>query len=281
MKIIECPRDAMQGLTDFVPTDKKVQYLNQLFKVGFDTVDFGSFVSPKAIPQMKDTAEVLSKLNIEETYSHLLAIVANKRGAEDALEFEEIDYLGFPLSISETFQQKNTNKSIEEALKEAGEIMNLCAKTNREMVAYISMGFGNPYDEPFNAELTIKFAEKLQKMGFSVISLADTVGTATPKLIGEIFNALIPAFPEVEFGAHFHSDPKKAYKKIEAAYDAGCMRLDGAIGGMGGCPMAKDELVGNISTEQIIKLLKENDEEILLDLNEFMKAIELKKKIFG
>lgn len=281
MKIIECPRDAMQGLQEFIPTDQKVTYLNQIFKVGFDTVDFGSFVSPKAIPQMRDTAEVLSKLNLDETYSHLLAIVANKRGAEDALQFEEIDYLGFPLSISETFQRKNTNKSIEEALQEASDIMDLCVSKNREMVAYVSMGFGNPYGEPFNAEITIAFVEKLVQMGFGIISLADTIGSATPALITEIFEALIPAFPDIEFGAHFHSHPKQAYKKIEAAYDAGCERIDGAIGGMGGCPMAKDELVGNIPTETILKLLHDNEEEITLDLKEFKKAMDLKKKIFG
>ncbi|MCS6832656.1 MAG: hydroxymethylglutaryl-CoA lyase, partial [Flammeovirgaceae bacterium] len=278
MKIIECPRDAMQGLQEFVPTDQKVTYLNQIFKVGFDTVDFGSFVSPKAIPQMRDTAEVLSKLNLDETYSHLLAIVANKRGAEDALQFEEIDYLGFPLSISETFQRKNTNKSIEEALQEASDIMDLCVSKNREMVAYVSMGFGNPYGEPFNAEITIAFVEKLVQMGFGIISLADTIGSATPALITEIFEALIPAFPDIEFGAHFHSHPKQAYEKIEAAYDAGCERIDGAIGGMGGCPMAKDELVGNIPTEIILKLLHDNEEEITLDLKEFKKAMDLKKK---
>jgi len=252
MKIIECPRDAMQGIHDFIPTQEKANYINDLLKVGFDTIDFGSFVSPKAIPQMKDTAEVLNLLNLDDTKSKLLAIVANTRGAEDAVKFEEITYLGFPFSISETFQQRNTNKSILEALNVLDEIQNLCVKHDRQLVSYISMGFGNPYDDPFSVDIVAKFADILASMGIKIISLADTIGVSNKENIDYLYTNLIEQYPDIEFGAHLHSNPKTAIDKIDAALEAGCRRFDGAINGYGGCPMAKDELVGNIATEIMI-----------------------------
>ena len=252
MKVIECPRDAMQGLHEFIPTKTKADYINQLLKIGFDTIDFGSFVSPKAIPQLKDTVEVLKKLDLGHTTSKLLAIVANVRGAEEAVQYDEITYLGFPLSISETFQQRNTNKSIAEAIEQLQEIQNLCKKNGKTLVTYISMGFGNPYGEPFNEEIVANFAQKLSGMEVEIVSLADTIGVADPDIIRRIFTNTIKAFPALEIGAHFHASPHTAVKKISAAYDAGCRRFDTAIKGFGGCPMAKDELVGNIATETLV-----------------------------
>lgn len=252
MKIIECPRDAMQGLHEFIPTETKTAYINQLLKVGFDTIDFGSFVSPKAIPQLRDTAEVLAGLDLSQTSSRLLAIIANRRGAEAAVGHKEIQYLGFPLSISESFQQRNTNKSIGQALAQLQEIQNLCKKHGKTLVTYISMGFGNPYDEPFNEEIVGEFAQKLVDMEVEIISLADTIGVAQPDLIDRIFRASIAAFPNTEIGAHFHSTPHTAEEKIAAAYEAGCRRFDVAIKGFGGCPMAKDELTGNVATERLL-----------------------------
>ncbi|MTI20719.1 hydroxymethylglutaryl-CoA lyase, partial [Fulvivirga sp. RKSG066] len=243
MKIIECPRDAMQGIHEFIPTQEKTDYINELLKVGFDTIDFGSFVSPKAIPQMKDTAEVLRGLELDGTKSKLLAIVANLRGAQDASSFDEITYLGFPFSISETFQQRNTNKSILEALNSLDEIQNLCVKHDKKLVSYISMGFGNPYDDPYNVEIVAKFTDILASMGIKIISLADTIGVSNKENIDYLYKGLIKEYPDVEFGAHLHSNPKTAIDKIVAAYEAGCRRFDGAINGYGGCPMAKDELV--------------------------------------
>jgi hydroxymethylglutaryl-CoA lyase len=281
MKIIECPRDAMQGLTDFIPTKQKIDYINTLLKVGFDTIDFGSFVSPKAIPQMRDTKEVLAGLDLSETKSKLLVIIANKRGAEEAIRFEEISYLGFPLSISETFQQRNTNKSIEEALQTVEDIYQLCQSSSKKLVVYISMGFGNPYNEPYNSEIVIGFVKKLDKMGIEIISLSDTIGNAIPELIGELFASLIPEFPHIEFGAHFHSTPELASNKITAAYKAGCQRFDGAIGGMGGCPMAKDDLTGNIGTEIIIGTLKGLNVPTHINMSEFIVAEQMKIEVFG
>lgn len=265
MKVIECPRDAMQGIYQFIPTESKIKYVNQLLKVGFDTIDFGSFVSPKAVPQMKDTAEVLEKLDVENSHSKLLAIIANERGAEDALKYTAIDYLGFPLSISETFQQRNTNKSILQAFNVVENIQNNCIKAGRRLVVYISMGFGNPYGDPYSADEVLQFIKKLNSYQVEIISMSDTIGIANPALITQIFTNLKSEYPEIEFGAHLHSNPSTAIEKIEAAYLAGCKRFDGALNGLGGCPFAKDELVGNMATETIIKYLQEQD--IQLDFN--------------
>ena len=273
MKVIECPRDAMQGLHDFIPTTTKAAYINQLLKVGFDTIDFGSFVSPKAIPQMRDTAEVLSQLDLSQTSSKLLAIIANLRGAEQAVSFEEISYLGFPLSISETFQQRNTNKSVGEALDQLGEIQNLCLKHNKTLVTYISMGFGNPYDEPFNEEIVSEFVQKLSDLKISIISLSDTIGVAEPEVIKDIFKNSITAYPTIEFGAHFHSTPQKTREKVEAALAAGCKRFDSAIKGFGGCPMAKDDLTGNVATEKLLEILEEHSKAPEYSKAEFEKAM--------
>ncbi|HRG11085.1 MAG TPA: hydroxymethylglutaryl-CoA lyase [Cyclobacteriaceae bacterium] len=279
MKIIECPRDAMQGLKDFIPTEKKIIYLNQLLKIGFDTIDFGSFVSPKAIPQMRDTAEVLANLDLANTSSKLLAIVANVRGAEDACTFEAIRYLGFPLSISETFQQRNTNKSISEALNVVSEIQELCEKHKKQQVVYISMGFGNPYNDPYDVGIVEQFADILATLGVKIISLADTIGVSEPQQIEYLFKSLIKKFPAIEFGAHLHSNPKTSIEKIEAAFNSGCQRFDGALKGFGGCPMAKDELVGNMATETIVSFL---DSKVDLKLNkeEFNKALIMANEVF-
>lgn len=281
MKVIECPRDAMQGLHEFIPTETKTQYINQLLKVGFDTIDFGSFVSSKAIPQLKDTAEVLSGLDLAASHSKLLAIIANLRGAEAAVTFDEISYLGFPLSISETFQQRNTNKSIEQAMIQLQEIQNLCKKHDKILVTYISMGFGNPYNEPFNEEIVAEFAQRLVDMEVEIISLADTIGVAEPTLISRIFQSTISAFPDTEVGAHFHSTPQKTREKIEAAYNAGCRRFDTAIKGYGGCPMAKDELTGNIATEKLLDYFKEIEQPLGLDLAAFDQAMLMAGGVFG
>lgn len=252
IKIIECPRDAMQGIKDWIPTEQKVQYLQSLLRCGFDTIDFGSFVSPKAIPQMQDTVEVLSKLDLSNTKSKLLAIIANVRGAEDAVKHSEIDYLGYPFSISENFQMRNTHKTIAESLITLQEILNLADKNNKEVVAYLSMGFGNPYGDPWNVEIVGEWTEKLASMGVKILSLSDTVGTSTPDIISYLFSNLIPKYPEIEFGAHLHTTPSAWFEKIDAAYNAGCKRFDGAIQGFGGCPMAKDVLTGNMPTEKML-----------------------------
>lgn len=251
MKIIECPRDAMQGIKQFIPTETKVKYLNSLLKVGFDTIDFGSFVSPKAIPQMQDTAEVLRQLDLSDTKSKLLAIVANTRGAEQACEFGEISYLGFPFSISETFQQRNANSSIAESLVRVEEIQNLCVKTNKELVVYISMAFGNPYGDVWNSDIVIEWTKKLSNLGIKIIALSDTVGVSDKENITYLFSNIIPEFKGVEIGAHLHSTKEKALEKIDAAYKSGCQRFDVAIHGFGGCPMAKDDLTGNLATEDL------------------------------
>ena len=252
LKIIECPRDAMQGIKDFIPTDSKVQYLQSLLRCGFDTLDFGSFVSPKAIPQMVDTAEVLGKLDLSRTSTKLLAIIANLRGAEEAVVHPEINYLGYPFSISENFQMRNTHKTIAESVALLQEILNLADKHNKEVVTYISMGFGNPYGDPWNVEIVGEWTEKLSNMGVSILSLSDTVGSSDAKTIDYLFSNLIPKYPQIEFGAHLHTTPAKWHEKIDAAYKAGCRRFDGAIQGFGGCPMAKDDLTGNMPTEKIL-----------------------------
>lgn len=279
MKIIECPRDAMQGLKDFIPTEKKIIYLNQLLKIGFDTIDFGSFVSPKAIPQMSDTPEVLANLDLANTSSKLLAIVANVRGAEDACKFETIRYLGFPLSISETFQQRNTNKSISEALNTVSDIQELCARHNKQQVVYISMGFGNPYNDPYDIGIVEQFADILSTLGVKIISLADTIGVSEAAQIEYLFKSLIKKFPAIEFGAHLHSNPKTSVEKIEAAFNSGCQRFDGALKGFGGCPMAKDELVGNMATETIVSFL-ESKVDLKLNKEEFSKALLMANEVF-
>ena len=252
VKIIECPRDAMQGIRDFIPTDKKVQYIQSLLRVGFDTIDFGSFVSPKAIPQMVDTAEVLSKLDLSKTSSKLLAIIANTRGAEDASKHGEIDYLGYPFSISENFQMRNTHKTIAQSVVTLSEILEIANKTNKEVVVYISMGFGNPYGDPWNVEIVGEWTERLAKMGVKILSLSDTVGTSNPENIDYLFSNLIPKYPQIEFGAHLHTTPNTWFEKVDAAHKAGCKRFDGAIQGFGGCPMAKDDLTGNMPTEKLL-----------------------------
>ena len=253
VKIIECPRDAMQGIkSHFISTEKKALYINSLLKVGFDTIDFGSFVSPKAIPQMRDTAEVLSKLDLSSTNSKLLAIVANVRGANDASQFEEIDYLGYPFSISENFQMRNTHKTIAQSIDTLQEILSIANRTNKEVVAYLSMGFGNPYGDPWNVDIVGEWTEKLSNMGVKILSLSDTVGSSTPEVIDYLFSNLIQKYPAIEFGAHLHTTPDKWHEKVDAAYKAGCMRFDGAIKGYGGCPMAKDDLTGNMPTEKLL-----------------------------
>lgn len=253
VKIIECPRDAMQGIkSHFIPTTAKAKYINSLLNVGFDTIDFGSFVSPKAIPQMKDTAEVLAKLDLSTTKSKLLAIVANVRGANDAAVFEEIDYLGYPFSISENFQMRNTHKTIAQSIETLQEILTIANRANKEVVAYLSMGFGNPYGDPWNVDIVGEWTEKLSKMGVKILSLSDTIGSSTPEVIDYLFSNLIPKYPQIEFGAHLHTTPQSWHEKVDAAYKAGCRRFDGAIKGYGGCPMAKDELTGNMPTEKLL-----------------------------
>jgi len=252
VKIIECPRDAMQGIKDWIPTEKKIQYIQSLLNCGFDTIDFGSFVSPKAIPQMQDTADVLRGLNLSNTQSKLLAIVANLRGAVAAVQFPEIQYLGYPFSISENFQMRNTHKTIDQSIEVLQEILELAEKNNKEVVTYLSMGFGNPYGDPWNVEIVGNWAERLAGMGVKILSLSDTVGTSTPEVIDYLFSNLIPKYPEIEFGAHLHTTPTKWHEKVDAAFRAGCRRFDGAIQGFGGCPMAKDELTGNMPTEKLL-----------------------------
>jgi hydroxymethylglutaryl-CoA lyase len=252
VKIIECPRDAMQGIKMFIPTEKKIQYLQSLLSCGFHTIDFGSFVSPKAIPQMADTAEVLERLDLQHNLSKLLAIVANVRGAQDACNYEVIDYLGYPFSISENFQMRNTHKTIAQSTEILREILDIASKAGKEVVVYISMGFGNPYGDPWNVDIVGEWTEKLTSMGVKILSLSDTVGTSTPEIISYLFSNLIPMYPAVEFGAHLHTTPSTWHEKIDAAFKAGCRRYDGAIQGFGGCPMAKDELTGNMPTEKML-----------------------------
>ena len=258
VKLVECPRDAMQGITTFIPTDVKVKYLNELLKVGFDTLDIGSFVSPKAIPQMADTAEVLARIDRSGSQSKLLVIVANERGAEDAVMQEGVTYLGYPFSISETFQQRNTNTSIEGSWARTARIADLARSSGKELVVYISMAFGNPYGDPWNVEVALAWTERLVKeLGVGIIALSDTVGVARPVDIKAMFGTLIPALPQVEFGAHLHCSPDNWKSKTQAAWDGGCRRFDGAIKGYGGCPMAEDELVGNLQMELFVRDLEE------------------------
>lgn len=280
VKIIECPRDAMQGIKAFIPTEKKVAYIQSLLRVGFDTIDFGSFVSPKAIPQMQDTAEVLAQLDLSATQSKLLAIIANTQGAEIASQHKEIRYLGYPFSISENFQMRNTHKTIAESIVTLQEILNIADKSNKEVVAYLSMGFGNPYGDPWNVEIVGEWTEKLSAMGVTILSLSDTVGSSTPEVIDYLFSNLIPKYPNIEFGAHLHTTPERWFEKVDAAYKAGCMRFDGAIQGFGGCPMAKDDLTGNMPTEKMLSYF--TAEKVVSNLNSlsFESAYNEATKIF-
>jgi hydroxymethylglutaryl-CoA lyase len=280
LKLIECPRDAMQGWANWIPTEKKIEYLNQLLKVGFDTLDFGSFVSPKAIPQMADTALVYDALDLENTNTKLLAIIANVRGAETAVGFDKIQYLGFPFSISETFQQRNTNSSIAEAFRTVEAIQNLCQKSDKQLVVYFSMGFGNPYGDPYNVEIVSEWAAKMSGLGIKIVSLSDTVGVADNQTITELFSGLIPQYPDIEFGGHFHATADNWELKIQSAYQAGCLRFDGAIGGFGGCPMAEDELVGNINTHNMIQYFENQGVNVGLNKTEFKKSIEMSRGVF-
>ena len=281
VKIIECPRDAMQGIkTHFISTEYKANYINALLRVGFDTIDFGSFVSPKAIPQMRDTADVLSKLDLSSTQSKLLAIIANVRGANDAAQFEEIDYLGYPFSISENFQMRNTHKTIAESIETLNEILNIANKTNKEVVAYLSMGFGNPYGDPWNVEIVGEWTEKLSKMGVKIVSLSDTIGSSTPEVIEYLFSSLIPKYPQIEFGAHLHTTPTTWKEKVDAAFKAGCHRFDGAIMGFGGCPMAKDELTGNMPTEKLLSYFTAEKAETGIKPMRFESAYNVAMNIF-
>lgn len=280
MKIIECPRDAMQGLEQFVPTATKIAYINALLRVGFDTIDFGSFVSPKAIPQMRDTMEVLASLDLNDK-TQLLAIVANLRGAESACDFEEIQYLGYPLSLSETFQQRNTNRSINHALSDLAEIQDLCDEADKTLVVYLSMGFGNPYGDPYELDYIGEFVQKLDNLEVGIISLADTIGVAQTKDVSTLFSNLIPQFPHIEFGAHLHSKPEAVHEKVEAAYRAGCRRIDGALRGFGGCPMATDNLTGNMPTENILTFLEQEGLETGIDKNRLEVALKLSAGVFG
>ena len=281
IKIIECPRDAMQGIKTFIPTEQKVKYLQALLRVGFDTIDFGSFVSAKAIPQMQDTAEVLAQLDLSQTRSKLLAIVANTQGAQLAAQYSEIQYLGFPFSISENFQMRNTHKTIAESLITLEEILAIAADSNKEVVTYISMGFGNPYGDPWNVAIVGEWTEILAQKGVKILSLSDTVGSSTPEVIDYLFSHLIPKYPTIEFGAHLHTTPDKWFEKIDAAYHAGCRRFDGAIQGLGGCPMAKDELTGNMPTEKLLSYFTTQRENTHTSPMSFESAYNEALKIFN
>lgn len=280
IKLIECPRDAMQGWKTFIPTEQKIRYINALLEVGFDTIDFGSFVSPKAIPQMADTSSVIPKLKLSGSRSKLLAIIANERGAEDAVLFDEISYLGFPLSVSETFQQRNTNSSIQESFKRVEAIQELCLKNNKQLVVYLSMGFGNPYGDTWSEEIVFNYAGQLVETGIETISLADTVGLATAEQVKRMTGYLIRHLPATEIAVHLHSTNLNWQEKLAAAYEAGCRRFDGALKGIGGCPMADDELVGNMDTEKMIGYF-EGKENLGLDMDALQKSLQIAGEIFN
>ena len=281
VKIIECPRDAMQGVRDWIPTKEKAQFIQSLLDCGFDTIDFGSFVSPKAIPQMKDTSELLSLLDLSSTESQLLAIVANIRGAKDAVMYDQIDYLGYPFSISENFQMRNTHKTIAQSIETLKEILNLADSKNKKVVAYLSMGFGNPYGDPWNINIVGEWTEKLSNMGVKTLSLSDTVGSSTPEIITYLFSELITKYPSIEFGAHLHTTTTKWKEKVSAAYLAGCRRFDGAIQGFGGCPMAKDDLTGNMPTEKILSYFAAEKVNTNINSVSFENAYNEASKIFN
>jgi len=280
IKLVECPRDAMQGWKSFIPTERKIEYINSLLRVGFDTIDFGSFVSPKAIPQMADTKEVLKGLNLDGSNSKLLAIIANIRGAEEATVYDEISFLGFPFSISETFQQRNTNSSIAESLNRVEEIQRICVAGHKQLVIYISMGFGNPYNDPYSEEIVFDWVTRLTKLGVNIISLADTVGIATVAQVKRITKYVIELLPGIEVGVHLHSTPVNWKEKLEAAVDAGCFRFDGALKGIGGCPMANDELVGNMNSEWMIDYFEENKLITGLNRDALMESLSIASEIF-
>ena len=281
IKLIECPRDAMQGIKAFIPTEEKVNYINTLLQVGFDTLDFGSFVSPHAIPQMADTALLFSKLELTNSKTKLLAIIANLRGAREANMFEEISFMGFPFSISETFQKRNTNSTIEESLKTVEGVWNICEQNKKQLVVYLSMGFGNPYGDKWNAEIVMQWTKRLVQIGIKIISLADTVGVAKPDDISNLYKHLIPEFPSVEFGGHFHTKPNEWKEKIDAAFNSGCNRFDGALKGYGGCPMADDKLTGNMPTENLVHYFNEKKFELGLDNSKLAASIAEADNLFG
>jgi len=281
MKIIECPRDAMQGFSKFIPTDKKINYINELLKVGFDTIDVGSFVSKEKIPQLADTSNVIKSINMNNTNTKLLVIVGNERGANEAVNFDEIRYLGFPFSISETFQKRNINSSVKDSLKRLENIQNLCVKSNKKLVTYLSMAFGNPYGDQWSIYIVAHWAEKLLKeFGINILSLSDTIGSSNPNVINWLFTKLINEFPDVEFGAHLHSSASNFNEKIQAAYDAGCRRFDGSILGIGGCPLADDNLVGNIPTEKMIEILENKSENLSINKLALNNSLKIASKIF-
>ena len=280
IKIIECPRDAMQGIKEFIPTKDKIRYIQSLLEVGYDTIDFGSFVSPRAIPQMRDTAQVVEALDLSDTNTKLLAIVANMRGVNDACQFQQIDYLGYPFSLSEIFQMRNTSKTIGQSCDLLREIMNTADKFNKQVNVYFSMGFGNPYGDPWNEEIVEEWVVKVKAMGVKIISLSDTVGSADADSIKRIFKHLIPKYPEIEFGAHLHTHPKSWFEKVDAAYQAGCKRFDSAIKGFGGCPMAKDELVGNLPTEKLLTYFTQNKVKTPINTTAFENAYNEAQRIF-
>lgn len=281
IKLIECPRDAMQGIKTFIPTKMKIDYINTLLKVGYDTIDFGSFVSAKAIPQMRDTAEVLEGLDLSSTSSKLLSIVANKRGAEAAASHPEISYLGYPFSVSETFQLRNTNAGISESLERVKEIQEICIKNDKKLVLYVSMGFGNPYGDPYSPEIVEEWVAKLRALDIRIFSLSDTIGVANPETISYLFSKLIPAFPKSEFGAHLHTAPHNWKEKIDAAFENGCRRFDTAIFGYGGCPMAKDDLIGNFPTEHFVNYFGTKTIGGNFDIDAFAEALRAARKVFN
>lgn len=281
IKIIECPRDAMQGIHTFIPTQVKIDYLNTLLKVGFDTLDCGSFVSPKAIPQLADTAEVLKSIDLGSSKTKLLTIVGNVRGAKEASEFEQVTYLGFPFSISETFQKRNINSTVLNSFKRISDIQNCAIQKNKKLVVYMSMAFGNPYNDPWDKDIVMEWCEKLaNELEVDIISLSDTIGAADPNSISYLFSNLIPAFPQIEFGAHLHSTPDTWREKLQAAYASGCKRFDGAIKGFGGCPMAKDDLTGNMATENILAFMEEQNENCGIDNALFQEALKHALTVF-
>lgn len=280
VKLVECPRDAMQGWHNFISTVKKIDYINSLLQVGFDTIDFGSFVSAKAIPQMADTKDVIRKLNLQSTKTKLLAIIANERGAKEAVEFDEITYLGFPFSISETFQQRNTNSTIEESLKRVEAIQSLCMQHKKVLVLYLSMAFGNPYNDAYNEEVLLHWADEMAKRNISIISLADTVGLATPQQISFACKTLINKYPSINFGVHLHSSQNNRKEKLDAAFTEGCLRFDGALKGIGGCPMAQDELVGNMDTIFMIEYFKQKNLLTNIDEEALQQSIKIANEIF-
>jgi hydroxymethylglutaryl-CoA lyase len=281
MKLIECPRDAIQGFNRHIPTEKKIEYFNELLKVGFDTLDIGSFVSKKKIPQLADTSEIIKNIKIDNSITKLLVIIGNERGAKEAVSFDEITYLGFPFSISETFQKRNINSSIKDSLIRLEKIQNLCLKSNKKLVTYFSMAFGNPYGDEWSTYIVAHWAEKLLKeFGIDILSLSDTIGTSSPEVISWLFKKLIIEFPDVEFGAHLHSNPEKYLVKLQSAYDAGCKRFDGSILGIGGCPMANDDLVGNMATEKMIEFLESKSEKLKLNKDSIQKSLNIAKSIF-